>query len=240
MIHLKNIFNIYNKIEDILDRIYDYIIPKIKSNKKIIDKFHRIYYDSAEKGGTWKNTYWLGVPILKFPADMWIYQEIIYETKPDIIVEAGTYDGGSAYFLASICDLIGKGKVLTIDLNKSEKCPKHKRIKYFIGSSTSEDLLKKIKDSIKPDCTVMVILDSDHSMNHVLKELRIYSNLVSIGSYLIVEDTNINGHPVFKKFGPGPMEALNRFLRENKNFVIDRSREKFLVSANPRGYLKRI
>ena len=86
----------------------------------------------------------------------------------------------------------------------------------------------------------MVLLDSDHRMTHVLEELRIYSPLVTLGNYIIVEDTNINGHPVFRSFGPGPMEALEEFLRENRSFISDRSREKFLLTHNPKGYLRRI
>ena len=87
---------------------------------------------------------------------------------------------------------------------------------------------------------VMVILDSDHHKEHVLNELRIYGKFVTKESYIIVEDTNINGHPVYPDFGPGPMEAVEEFLRENKNFVIDKTREKFYLTFNPRGYLKKI
>lgn len=86
----------------------------------------------------------------------------------------------------------------------------------------------------------MVILDSDHSKVHVLNELRIYSKLVTKGNYLIVEDTCINGHPVCQGFGPGPMEAVEEFLKENQDFVVDRTREKFYLTFNPKGGLRRI
>ena len=86
----------------------------------------------------------------------------------------------------------------------------------------------------------MVDLDSNHSKQHVLEEMRAYAPMITIGNYLIVEDTNINGHPVLPEFGPGPMEAVEEFLKENHDFVPDPSREKFLVTFNPGGYLRKV
>lgn len=201
----------------------------------IVDKFHWLYYDS----GVWKNTYWLGIECLKCPLDLWVYQEIISDLKPDIIIETGTYKGGSALFLASICDLVGKGSIITIDIKK-QITPKHERIKYIIGSSTDKKIINEIQYLINNKENVMVIIDSDHSKEHVLKELKIYSEFVSVSSYLIVEDTNINGHPVHPNFAPGPMEAVDEFLRNNINFVRDKNKEKFFLSFNPRGFLRRV
>jgi len=206
--------------------------------RKIIDWFHELYYNSKEK--TWFNTFWLGVLSQKCPLDLWIYQEIIYELKPDTIIECGTADGGTALFLASICDLINNGKIITIDIGKIKKRPNHRRITYLIGSSVSEEIIRKVGKLIKENNKVMVILDSDHNKEHILKELKIYGELVTKGSYLIVEDTNINGHPVRSGFGPGPMEAVKQFLKENKNFIVDRSKEKFYLTFNPKGYLNKI
>jgi cephalosporin hydroxylase len=110
----------------------------------------------------------------------------------------------------------------------------------LLGSSTSKEIVEKIKNSIKDKDRVMVILDSDHSKVHVLNELRIYSELVTRGSYLIVEDMCLNGHPVYPGFGLGPMEAVEEFLKESKDFVADRRREKYYITFNPKGYLKRI
>lgn len=211
-----------------------------KLEKSIVDQFHELYYDSRVFGKTWGNTFWLGIPTLKCPLDLWIYQEIIFEVKPDVIIECGTAAGGSALFLASMCDLVGNGRVITIDIEDIKGRPEHKRIKYLLGSSTSKEIVEKVKNLIKDEIKVMVILDSDHHEEHVLNELRIYSNFVTKGSYLIVEDTNINGHPVAPDFGPGPMEAVKKFLRENKSFVIDETKEKFYLTFNPKGYLKRI
>ena len=216
------------------------LIVRNKLGKNITEHFHTLYYDSHLLGKTWANTSWLGNRILKCPLDTWIYQEIIYAIKPDIIIECGTYYGGSALFLASICDLVNNGKVITIDIEDRGDKPQHKRIKYLLGSSTSEDIIDHVKKLISDKDKVLVILDSDHHKEHVINELRIYSKLVTKGSYIIVEDTNINGHPVVPYFGPGPMEAVKEFLKDNKDFYIDKTKEKFLLTFNPNGYLKKI
>ena len=206
--------------------------------QNIINHFHELYYNSSAQ--TWGNTFWLGVPAQKCPLDLWVYQEIIFELRPDIIIETGTADGGSVLFLASICDLLNNGRVITIDIEKKERRPQHKRITYLLGSSTSKEIVDKIRKQINDKDKILVILDSDHSKEHVLNELRIYAKLVNIGSYIIVEDSNVNGHPVFQKHGPGPMEAIKEFLKDDKKFIIDRSKEKFFLTFNPNGYLKKI
>jgi len=206
--------------------------------KDIIERFHELYYDSFSK--TWGKTLWLGIHAAKCPLDLWIYQEIIFELKPDIIVECGTGCGGSSLFLASICDMIDKGRVITIDIEDKEGRPQHKRITYLLGSSTSEDIVEQVRKLISPKDKVMVSLDSAHDKDHVLEELRIYSRLVTRGSYIIVEDTNLSGHPVVPTDELGPMEAVEEFLKDNKGFVIDKTREKFYLSFNPNGYLKKI
>lgn len=219
-----------------------YINPKIEKN--IVEQFHKLYYDSHIFGKSWSDTFWLDIPIMKCPLDLWIYQEIIFKVKPDVIIECGTAFGGSALFLASMCDLIGKGRVVTIDIEQKEKRPVHKRINYLLGSSTSKEIIEKVRNLIKNREKVMVLLDSDHHKAHVLNELKIYSKLVTKGSYLVVEDSNIN-HPIAPDFDPsssfpGPMEAIEEFLKGNKHFVIDKSKEKFFLTFNPKGYLKRI
>ena len=137
-------------------------------------------------------------------------------------------------------DLIGKGHVVSIDIYQQPNLPVHERLTYLQGSSTSKETIQKVQSMIKPYHTVLVILDSDHSKEHVLNELKIYHPFATLNSYIIVEDTNINGHPVFPEFGPGPMEALDEFLKGNSDFIIDSSKHKFFMSFNPRGYLKKI
>src|SRR6266566_253898 len=207
----------------------------VLTEKRIVNEFHKLYFYGKEN--TWKNnTFWLSVPVAKCPLDLWIYQEIISETRPDVIIETGTAYGGSALFLASICGLVNYGRVITIDVNEQPGRPEHERIQYLSGSSTSDAIVANVKALIRANETVMVILDSDHRAVHVRQELDLYSPMVSVDRYLIVEDTNINGHPVMPLYGNGPMEALEQFARNQTNFVIDRQREKFLMTFNPKGY----
>jgi cephalosporin hydroxylase len=199
--------------------------------------FHELYYDSRDT--TWKDTRWRGVRAQKCPLDLWVYQEILHEVQPDLIVETGTAEGGSALFLASMLDLLGRGEVITIDVLERPDYPRHPRITYLHGSSTDPTIVGHVSDLVGDEDKVVVILDSDHTKDHVLAEMKAYGPLVTKGSYLIVEDTNINGHPVLPDFGPGPWEAVEEFLQGNDQFQVDRSREKLLMTFNPMGYLRR-
>ena len=208
--------------------------------KAIIDRFHNLYYNGPEgEGHIYMRTYWMNVLCQKCPLDLWIYQEIIAEVQPDLIIETGTYMGGSAFFMAHVLDIIGKGQVITIDIRDDLHRPSHPRITYVKGSSTDVNLINPIL-SDRPDEARLVVLDSDHSKNHVFQEMNLLAPYVSLGSYIIVEDTNINGHPTYTSFGEGPFEAVEEFLSRNQGFVPDISRQKFLMTFNPNGYLKRI
>jgi cephalosporin hydroxylase len=205
--------------------------------KRTIEGFHRLYYESSWQ--TWKNTRWLGVKSYKTPLDLWIYQELIVSLRPQLLIETGTAFGGGALFLATVCDAIGSGEILSIDLEHREGRPAHERVTYLIGSSTAPEVLEIVTERAKRKAPVMVILDSDHSREHVLAELRHYADFVTPGSYLVVEDTNLNGNPVVSSFGPGPMEAVREFLGERGDFESDDGQQKFLLSFNPSGYLRR-
>ncbi len=200
-------------------------------------EFHRLYFDLCSE--TWCNTRWLGVPVQKCPLDLWIYQEIMAELQPDLIVETGTADGGSALYLASVCDSLGAGRIMTVDVKESPLCREHARIEYLVGSSVSDEAVARVRKAAEGAERVMVILDSDHRKPHVTKELALYAPLVTSGSYLIVEDTNLNGHPVHPGHGPGPMEAVEEFLAGDPGFERDPSREKFMLTFNPKGYLRK-
>ena len=209
-----------------------------RSPKRIVKNFHKLYYKSSQR--TWMNTFWFGVPCWKCPLDLWIYQEVIFEVKPNIIIECGTAYGGGSLFLASLCDLMHDGKVITIDIEDKPDIPQHERITYLSGSSVSDKIIRQVKQLVAGTDKVIVILDSDHSKEHVLQELKIYSKLVTPGSYIIVEDSNAGGHPVKSSFGPGPFEAIEEFLKETNDFIVDKSKEKYFLTFNPSGYLRKI
>jgi len=215
------------------------IRPFRPEDKRIRDEFHRAYYSGWKGGYGTIDLSWMGYRTLKCPLDLWVYQEIMVETRPEIILECGTLLGGSALYLASMCELLGEGRVISVDLTPRDGRPQHRLIEYVTGSSTDPAIVQRVTAACAGK-RVMAILDSDHSCAHVTGELKAYAPLIPVGGYLIVEDTNVNGHPVVPDFGPGPMEAVEAFLEENGDFIIDSDRERFMMTLNPNGFLKRI
>lgn len=205
--------------------------------RTIVDAFHRRYYDQPAR--TWQNTLYRGVRTAKCPLDLWVYQELVHRLRPALIVEAGTNRGGSAYFLADLCELQGAGEVVTVDVEELPERPLHPRITYLSGRSTDPAIVEAIRGRLPAEGHVMVLLDSDHSAANVAAELEAYAPMVTEGSYLVVEDTNVNGHPVAADFGPGPAEALAEFLTAHQEWEVDRDAEKYMLSFNPGGYLRR-
>jgi cephalosporin hydroxylase len=209
----------------------------------IRDRFHRLYY--GPRG--WPSAFWMGIEAYKCPFDLWTYQEILVETQPDLIIETGSAKGGSALFLADCCELLGNGMVLSIDIEPGER-PVHPLISWVTGDSVSKAVLDDVRAARAAVKTAMVVLDSNHARGHVLRELRAYAPMVSVGCYLVVEDTNLNGHPIPPDYpsvplrGPGPWEALEHWLPRQKGyeFRIDPRREKFQLTFNPGGYLLRV
>jgi cephalosporin hydroxylase len=186
-----------------------------------------------------KRASWRGTRVIKCPLDLWIYQELVFELEPDLIIETGTMDGGSALYFASLLDLAGKGEIVTVDKVDRPGRPAHPRISYVLGSSIDDAILADLRVRAEDKRTILVVLDSLHTDKHVLAELRAYRGFVSPGSYMVVEDSNVNGHPVQPGHGPGPMEAIEEFMRDDDEFEIDRSREKFLLTFNPSGFLRK-
>ena len=185
-----------------------------------------------------KATYF-GIGAQKSPMDAWVYQEIVYETLPDVIIEIGTAHGGGTLFLAHLCDLLGKGRVIGLDIshqNVPDTVRKHPRISLVEGDACQN--FEYVEKMISKDERVLVIEDSSHTYENTLNILRLYTRLTKPGDYFIVEDS-ICHHGLVVGPNPGPYEAIETFVTENKGFEIDRTREHFLITWNPKGYLKR-
>ncbi len=209
---------------------------------------------STVQSGYSYNFTWMGRPIIQYPQDMVAMQEIIWNVKPDLIIETGIAHGGSLIFYASIMELIGHGEILGIDIdirahNKAEieNHPMKKRISMIEGSSIASETIQRVKKFAEGKQRILVTLDSNHSHDHVLSELEQYSNFVSLGSYLVVFDTVVEdlpagtfpGRPWDK--GNNAKTAVSSFLQKSNDFEIDSNiTDKILVSVAPGGYLKRI
>jgi cephalosporin hydroxylase len=174
-------------------------------------------------------------------------QQIMYELQPDFVVETGTFQGGSALYWAHTLNGLGlqNSRVLTVDISDYTKgAADHplwkKYVTFYLGSSTDPSIVSQIAQKVKGK-KVIVTLDSDHTMNHVLQELKMYAPLVNRGSYLVVEDTHMDGVPTAPDFGPGPLAAVRKFLADggSKDFEQDLTREAYVMTFNPGGWLRR-
>lgn len=185
-----------------------------------------------------QSTYF-GVQTYKSPIDYWVYQEIIFQTKPDLILEIGNHKGGSTLALAHICDLIGKGRVLGVDLSHLDvdtQVLKHPRITLIEGDACRS--FDRVRSHIDEHERVLIIEDSSHTYEDTLHILRTYAPLLKAGDYFIVED-GISNHGLPEGPNPGPYEAVETFILESNYFSLDRSRESFGITWNPKGYIKR-
>jgi cephalosporin hydroxylase len=184
---------------------------------------------------------WMGVKTQKMVLDCWVYQQIINEVRPEIIIEIGNADGGSTKFLANMLDLVGKGEVIAVDIDHSNFKGQHPRTSLVTGDSLSAETLARVAELTRGR-KGLVIHDGDHNLEHALADLRAYSKFVAVGSYLIVEDTVHDLFPAGDGLGrfAGPMGAVEQFLIENRQFRIDPDCEFFLLTYNPCGYLKRL
>ncbi len=206
------------------------------------EEYHKWYFNTF----VWKKTTWMGVTTWKSVSDMWNYQEILFDLKPSLIIEFGTAHGGSALFFANIVRQIGEPfKVLSVDVNhrRLEQAARCDSDILFVESSSTVPAIAEHIQHLKSEFPgkIFAILDSDHSMNHVLDEMKLLRPLLSAGDYLIVEDSTINGHPVLPGWGPGPYEAIEAYEHEFPNdYTHDVVREnKFGFTFAPNGYLIR-
>jgi cephalosporin hydroxylase len=205
----------------------------------------------AQQELEWKNT-WYGVHCMQYPNDLMLYQELIQRLEPDVIIETGTPYGGNTLFLATVLEPVNpSGRVVTVDLEGDrwretlaglklrQKDRLLERIHFIEGSSTAPEVLEQVKARIPPGSRVLVILDWLHTREHVLEELRLYGPLVSPDSYVVVNDTQLEG---WYEAGvrAGPMSAVKEFLAENPQFTIDRAMNRFPISCAPDGFLKRL
>ena len=199
------------------------------------------------------NFSWLGRPIIQFPQDIMAMQELIWQIKPELIIETGIAHGGSIIFYASMLELLGgNGLVVGIDIDirahnrrEIEAHPMFKRIHLIEGSSIASEVVEEVYGLAAGKAPILVALDSNHTHDHVLQELKLYSPLVTRGSYLVVFDTIIEDFPAgyfhdrpWDK-GNNPKTAVSEFLAANKRFQLDEDLEsKLLITVAPGGYLQ--
>lgn len=212
-------------------------------SKGIVDQFSDLYY----KSGTPPELNWRGDSILKNPCDLWMIVELLQRVRPTVLIETGTHRGGSASFYADMLRLLGvPATVVTVDLNpKWSFDPAEKGIVSIVGYSSDAAVQAQVKHAVEQAQAtqpgpVMGLLDSGHDEPNVSQELGFIAPFITVGSYLIVEDTNVNGHPSSPDFGPGPWEAADKFLASHTDFIADRECERFLLTFFPRGWLKRV
>lgn len=226
------------------------IPPTFRAYRKVIYAAYRttiartvrklFFTDLLEHTGNFDQTTWMGVPIWQNVLDVWTIQETIVELQPDLIIECGTFRGGSSLFWAHLMDLMGHGRVITIDVKKLHDVS-HPRVACLIGSTLDERILAEVKSAVDDSRgPVMVVLDDDHHGPHVAAELEVYSRFVTAGSYLLVQDGVIDTLPMYLLGRPGPLHAIRGFLPGHPEFEVDRARcERFLITEHPMGWLRR-
>ena len=193
---------------------------------------------------------WMGRPMLKSPLDAWIYQEIIFETRPEIVVEIGSHSGGSTLYFAHLLELLagmgrldeGAGTVLSLDIDRSRYRADHPRIVEITGDCSAPEIVARVREHCEGR-RVLMIHDGDHRREAVLRDLELYAPLVNLGGYLIVEDGILDLFPPSDHFGwleAGPLPAIDEFLARHPEFEVDVERERYLATYSPRGFLRRV
>jgi cephalosporin hydroxylase/glycosyltransferase involved in cell wall biosynthesis len=203
------------------------------------DELKAAFTDAFWRSLAWQETTWLGHRVANCPTDLLVYQELIARLRPDWIIETGTGDGGRALFLASVCGLLEHGEVLSIDERHGGEVPKHDRLTYVTGHPLSPKIVRHVAETVGESPTALVVLGSPGPKQRPLREFEAYAPFVPVGSYVVVERTIVNGHPVWPNFGLGPMEAVKDIVGTRRDFVADPLMERFALTFNPGGFLKR-
>jgi cephalosporin hydroxylase len=198
------------------------------------------FVESYWNSDAWNEATWLGRPVGKAPADLFAYQELIVEIRPDWIIETATGSGGRAFYLASICDLIDHGQVISVDDVDQPDRPDHPRIRYVVGPGEDEGTADQVRVIVGRDPNALLILGSRGRSGKTFADFKMFESLVPVGSYVVFEDTVVNGHPVWAGHGPGPFEAVKGVLGTRDDFAADRSFDRHVPGFNSGGYLKRI
>jgi cephalosporin hydroxylase len=219
-------------VERLLWRIYDRTLGPVLRKLFLTDLI-------VETGNFAKTT-WLGQPIWQNVLDLQTMQETVYELKPSLLIECGTNVGGSALFFASLFQLMGTGRVVTIDVEKMHELS-HPLITFLIGDSLDPEIVSQVNVAATgANGPVMVVLDSLHDASHVRREMETYCGLVTKGSYLFTQDGVIDELFMFRRGRPGPLGAIRDFVRSHAEFEIDHAKSRrFLVTHSPMGWLRR-
>lgn len=227
-----------------MNRAFNYVLCRVPEgvyHRLIKPSLHRRFFaDLINKTVNFSNVEWLGHPIWQNVLDLWTIQETIFEIKPELLIESGTNRGGSALFYANLFDLMGKGRILSVDIERMHDLS-HPRVDFLIGSSVDEEVLSQVRAAVSSTSgPVMVILDSDHSGPHVRNELEIYAKFVTPRSFLLVQDGVIDVLSKFRAGRPGPLPAIREFLKDHSEFEVDNARNnRFLITHHPMGWLRR-
>jgi cephalosporin hydroxylase len=186
------------------------------------------------------NAQWLGRPLTTSPTDLLAYQELIVNVRPDWIVEAGADDSGRTGFLASICDLVGHGQIVAIGDACADDPLLHPRVHHVVGQAFEQRAADEVRALVPAGSRALVIIATRARRDRTVRTFEAYAPLVPVGSYVVVADTILNGHPVWPDFGAGPAEAVRKILDAHAEFVVDRTMEKFSLTFNPGGFLRRV
>lgn len=210
---------------------------KAKYGKTVADWMGEQYRETMFKKVTW-----MGVKLVKLPFDLWIYQEILYRTKPEVVVEIGSFEGGSTLYFAHLLDILGEGQVISVDIDRSNYHVSHPRITEVTGDCLAPAIFDRVRELCESKRT-MIVHDGDHHEEHVRACLELYGPLVTPGCYFIVEDAAMD---VFHRYHPmgsskkGPLGAIRGFVESSPDFEIDRACERYGITQNPNGYLLRV